>query len=87
LRLLVVGNAFTVSFQEKQMSDQEILVVQSKIKAYIKAKSGMSTSGAVAGRLSELIRSICDNAIAAAAKDRRKTVMDRDLGCCIHDEG
>ena len=63
------------------MSDQEILVVQSKIKAYIKGKSGMSTSGAVAGRLYDLIRSMCDDAIAAAEKAKRKTVMDRDFSC------
>ena len=61
------------------MSDQEILVIQSKVKAYIKAKSGMSTSGAVAGRLSDIIRGLCDQAIAAAESGRRKTVMDRDL--------
>lgn len=62
------------------MSDQEVLVVQSKIKAYIKAKSGMSTSGAVAGHLSSLIREMCDNAIATAEGAKRKTVMDRDFG-------
>jgi len=62
------------------MSDQEVLVVQSKIKAYIKAKSGMSTSGAVAGHLSALIRAMCDNAIANAEGAKRKTVMDRDFG-------
>ncbi|MDA0667143.1 MAG: hypothetical protein O3A95_05410 [Planctomycetota bacterium] len=62
------------------MSNQEVLVVQSKIKAYIKAKSGMSTSGAVAARLSELIRAMCDNAIATAESGKRKTVMDRDFG-------
>lgn len=61
------------------MSDQEILVVQSKIKTYIKAKSGMNTSGAVANRLSELVRDLCDRAISAAQADGRKTVMDRDL--------
>jgi histone H3/H4 len=61
------------------MSDQEILVIQSKVKAYIKGKSGMSTSGAVAGRLSEIVRSLCDQAIANAESARRKTVMDRDL--------
>ena len=62
------------------MSDQEVLVVQSKIKAYIKAKSGMSTSGAVAARLSDLIRQMCDGAIASAEPGKRKTVMDRDFG-------
>lgn len=61
------------------MSDQEILVVQSKVKTYIKAKSGMNTSGAVAGRLSEIVRELCDRAIANANADGRKTVMDRDL--------
>jgi|FLOH01.1.fsa_nt_gi histone H3/H4 len=63
------------------MSEQEVLVVQSKIKAYIKAKSGMSTSGAVAAHLSNLIRSMCDDAIATAEKAKRKTVMDRDFSC------
>jgi histone H3/H4 len=61
------------------MSDQEILVVQSKVKSYIKAKSGMNTSGAVAERLSSIVRELCDRAIAAAKADGRKTVMDRDL--------
>jgi len=69
------------------MSDQEVLVVQSKIKAYIKAKSGMSTSGAVAGQLSDLIRGMCDNAIATAEKAKRKTVMDRDFSCGSSNEG
>lgn len=69
------------------MSDQEILVVQSKIKAYIKSKSGMSTSGAVAGQLSDLIRQMCDDAIATAEKAKRKTVMDRDFSCGSSSEG
>jgi len=64
------------------MSDQEILVIQSKVKTYIKGKSGMSTSGAVAARLSEIIRGLCDQAIANAESGRRKTVMDRDLPGC-----
>ena len=62
------------------MSDQEILVVQSKIKKYIKAKSGMSTSGSVAGHLSGLIAQMCDQAMDNAAAGKRKTVMDRDFG-------
>lgn len=61
------------------MSDSEILVVQSKVKAYIKAKSGMSTSGAVAAKLSDIVRGLCDQAIARAQEQKRKTVMDRDL--------
>ncbi len=63
------------------MSDSEILVVQSKLKNYIKAKSGMSTSGAVAAKLSEIVRQMCDQAIATAESAKRKTVMDRDFDC------
>ena len=61
------------------MSESAILVVQSKLKSYIKAKSGMSTSGAVAGKLSEIVRQLCDQAIANAEAAKRKTVMDRDF--------
>ena len=60
------------------MSD-EVLVVTSKIKRYIKAKSDMNTAGAVANVLSDRIRSMLDGAIEAARKDGRKTVKDRDV--------
>jgi histone H3/H4 len=61
--------------QEKK----EILVVVSKLKSYIKARSGMNTSGTVADVLSDAIRSLCDDAIERARADRRKTVKDRDF--------
>ena len=61
------------------MADKEILVVVSKLKAYIRAKAGMSTSANVAPALSEAIRSMCDEAIERAKGDGRKTVMDRDF--------
>ncbi len=57
----------------------EILVVASKLKSYIKDKAGMNTSAAVMGVLSDKLRQMCDNAIAAAQRDGRKTVMDRDF--------
>ena len=58
----------------------ETLVVISKIKGYIKEKSdGMSTAGNVVPAISGIIAKLCDDAIANAQKDRRKTVMDRDL--------
>lgn len=60
------------------MSD-EVLVVVSKLKKYIKDKSGMNTSGSVAERLSAKIRELCDQAIETAQGDGRKTVMDRDF--------
>jgi histone H3/H4 len=58
----------------------EILVVASKLKNYIRGKSGMNTSGAVIDVLSGKIRGLCDQAIEAAKRDGRKTVMDRDFG-------
>jgi histone H3/H4 len=59
---------------------QEVLVVASKLKNYIRAKSGMNTSANVFPALSGKIRSLCDQAIENAKHDGRKTVMDRDFG-------
>lgn len=59
--------------------DQEILVVVSKMKAYISDKSGMNTSGDVANILSDRIRILCDRAVEQARADGRKTVMARDF--------
>ncbi len=61
------------------MSDNEVLVVASKLKGYIKDKSGMKTSASVLTALSDKIRSLCDQAIASAEQDGRKTVLDRDF--------
>lgn len=61
------------------MSDQEVLVVASKLKAYIKSKSDMNTAGNVPGVLSDLIREVADAAIESAKSDGRKTVKDRDI--------
>jgi hypothetical protein len=57
----------------------EVLVVASKLKNYIRAKSGMNTSGAVMDALSSKIRELCDRAIESARNEGRKTVMDRDF--------
>ncbi len=61
-------------------STQETLVVASKVKAYIRAKSGMNTSASTIDALSEKVRHICDNAILHAQNAKRKTVMDKDIG-------
>lgn len=57
----------------------EVLVVVSKLKNYIRAASGMNTSGSVGPALSQMIRKVCDKAIENARTDGRKTVMDRDI--------
>ena len=57
----------------------EVLVVASKIKKYIKEKSGMSTSATVMAKLTEIIERECGRAIETAQGAKRKTVMDRDF--------
>ncbi len=57
----------------------EVLVVVSKLKGYIKARSGMNTSDGVMKVLSHHIRILCDDAIRKAKAAERKTVMDRDF--------
>jgi hypothetical protein len=57
----------------------EVLVVVSKVKAYIKARSDMNTAAELMDTLSEKLRTLCDQAIASARADGRKTVMSRDL--------
>lgn len=58
----------------------QVLVVASKVKAYIKEKAGMSTSASVLEALSKLVERECDKAIENAKGEKRKTVMDRDFG-------
>jgi histone H3/H4 len=61
------------------MSDQEVLVVASKVKKYIRDSGDMKTSGTVLTALSDRLRSMCDQAIQNARSDGRKTVLDRDF--------
>lgn len=69
-----------MSENEATPSGAEVLVVASKLKNYIREKSGMNTSAAVMDALSGKIRELCDRAIETARNDGRKTVMDRDFG-------
>ena len=60
-------------------AEEEILIVVSKMKKYIRERSGMNCSDAVADGLSAHVRAVCDEAIRNAALDERKTVLDRDV--------
>ncbi|HFD92845.1 MAG TPA: hypothetical protein ENJ22_06105 [Gammaproteobacteria bacterium] len=59
--------------------EKETLVVASKLKNYIRSKSGMNTSANVIGVISDKVREMCDQAIENARNDKRKTVKDRDF--------
>ena len=58
---------------------RDILIVVSKLKKYIKARSGYNTSDSVMSVLSDHVRDVCDRAIRHAGQDGRKTVLDRDF--------
>ncbi len=64
---------------DEDIGDDDILVVVSKLKKYIKARSGMNTSDNVMPVLSAHLRRVCERAIAKAAEEGRKTVLDRDF--------
>jgi len=57
----------------------EILVVTSKVKKYIKDKSGFNTSASTIAAISAKVEEICNNAIEVAKENKRKTVMDKDV--------
>jgi hypothetical protein len=57
----------------------EILVVVSRLKAYISSPDGYRTSDSVLPVLSKAVRKICDEAIANARRDDRQTVLERDV--------
>lgn len=57
----------------------DVLVVVSRFKAYVRERFGMNTSDAVMEVLSDHLRAICHRAAENARNDGRKTVMDRDF--------
>jgi hypothetical protein len=59
--------------------EEEILIVASKLKAYIRATSEMNTSDRVFDVLSDEVRRIADLAVEEARREGRKTVLDRDF--------
>jgi len=78
----IVGDAPPGAPAGVELSDaveRDILIVVSKLKKYIKDRSGMNCSDAVAEILSDHVRALCDDAIRTAGRDERKTVLDRDV--------
>jgi histone H3/H4 len=60
------------------MAEKEVLVVASKVKAYIKSKKMMTSSDAVTA-LSDKVCAILDDAVTRAKANRRSTVRPQDL--------
>src|SRR5262245_5522137 len=62
---------------------REVLIVASKLKAYIRERSDMNTSDRVFDVLSDELRRIADRAIDEARRNERKTVLDRDFAAVL----
>jgi hypothetical protein len=60
-------------------AEDDVLIVASRLKEYVRKKSGYNTSDRVLGPLSAIVRRICDEAIRSAQREGRRTVLDRDI--------
>ena len=63
---------------KKKASKKEVLVVASKVKAYIKSKKMMTSSDAICA-LSSQVYDMLDKAIARTKANKRSTVKPQDL--------
>lgn len=77
-RIIVQSKTAGDSSSSGSADEQEILIVASKLKAYIKDKHDMNTSANVMEILSHQVRRLTDRAVEKARAEGRKTVMDRD---------
>lgn len=60
-------------------SGADVLIVVSKLKKYVRERSGMNTSDGVVAPLSDHLRELCREAIRQAGQEGRRTVLDRDF--------
>jgi len=59
--------------------DNDVLIVVTKLKKFVRNASGMNTSDSVFPVLSRHLRELCVAALRHAATEGRKTVLDRDV--------
>jgi histone H3/H4 len=60
------------------MAKKEVLIVASKVKAYVKSKKMMTSADAIAA-LSDKVYAILDDAVERTKANRRSTVKPQDL--------
>ncbi|MGH0035758.1 MAG: hypothetical protein ACQGVK_12100 [Myxococcota bacterium] len=63
----------------RDQAPREVLIVASRLKEFVRARSGFNTSERVLDPLSDIVREVCEEAIRNAERDGRKTVLDRDI--------
>ena len=76
---ILVNNRPAESSAVGEANEEDILIVASKLKQYVKDKYDMNTSANVMEALSHIVRRQTDRAIARAKSEGRKTLMDRDF--------
>jgi hypothetical protein len=72
------AKAHALELVESHVSNKEVLVAVSKVKAYIKSKNMRTSSDAIPA-LSDKVRAILDKAVARAKANHRSTVKPHDL--------
>jgi hypothetical protein len=65
--------------ESSEPAPPEILIVASRLKDYVRARSDFNTSDGVLAPLSDIVRRACDEAIRNAGREGRRTVLDRDV--------
>lgn len=65
---------------------KDVLVVMSKVKAFVKAHSDLRTSDGVSDPLSDHLRHVCEKAIRSARANERSTVLARDVEAALRGE-
>jgi hypothetical protein len=78
-RIIISQPSSAATVKTASTMSNEVLVVVSKMKQYIRDISEMNTADEVSQKLSEIIRIHCDRAMENARADGRKTVMARDF--------
>lgn len=78
-RIASASGAGAAVSAKQTSSPQEVLIIASRLKEYIQARSEYNTSAAVMDVLSDYVRILCDRAIDNARSEGRKTVLDRDF--------
>jgi len=63
---------------KKKAAKKEVLVVASKVKAYVKGKKMMTSADSI-GALSDKVYALLDDAIKRTKANRRSTVKAQDL--------
>ena len=75
----IMVNSPSSSMPAKPKLPAEVLIIASRLKEYIQARSDYNTSASVMDVLSDHVRILCDRAIDNARAEGRKTVLDRDF--------